>query len=97
MENVLLHHDLVEECAVIASPDPLRGTVPKAFVVVRDGVALTSDLARDLQDYVKTRIAPYKYPRAVEFLEQLPRTETGKVQRYKLREMERRGGDADGE
>ncbi|WP_343054971.1 AMP-binding protein [Azospirillum oleiclasticum] len=97
VEDVLLHHDLVEECAVIASPDPLRGTVPKAFVVVRDGVALTNDLARDLQDYVKTRIAPYKYPRAVEFLEQLPRTETGKVQRYKLREMERRGGDADGE
>lgn len=97
VENVLLHHDLVEECAVIASPDPLRGTVPKAFVVVRDGVELTSDLARDLQDYVKTRIAPYKYPRAVEFLEQLPRTETGKVQRYKLRERERRAGDADGE
>ncbi len=88
VEDVLLRHDAVEECAVIAAPDPLRGTIPKAFVVPRDGVRPSDDLAELLQCYVKDRIAPYKYPRAVEFLDQLPRTETGKIQRYKLRQRE---------
>lgn len=88
VEDVLLRHDAVEECAVIAAPDPLRGSIPKAFVVPRDGVRPSDDLAELLQSYVKDRIAPYKYPRAVEFLDHLPRTETGKVQRYKLRQRE---------
>ncbi len=88
VEDVLLRHDAVEECAVIASPDPLRGSIPKAFIVPRDGVRPSEDLAESLQCYVKDRIAPYKYPRAVEFLDQLPRTETGKIQRYKLRQRE---------
>ncbi len=87
LEDVLLRHDAVEECAVVAAPDPLRGTIPKAFVVPRDGVRPSDDLAERLQGFVKDRIAPYKYPRAVEFLDALPRTETGKIQRYKLRRM----------
>lgn len=95
VEDVLLRHEVVEECAVIAAPDPLRGTIPKAFVVVRDGVERSDALARDLQAYVKSRIAPYKYPRAIEFLERLPRTETGKIQRYKLRQLARRDDEAD--
>ncbi|WP_448204236.1 AMP-binding protein [Azospirillum sp. sgz302134] len=93
VENVLLRHDAVEECAVIASPDPLRGSIPKAFIVTRDGVRPNEDLAETLQSYVKDQIAPYKYPRAVEFLDQLPRTETGKIQRYKLRQREWTEGD----
>ncbi|MGQ9366043.1 AMP-binding protein [Azospirillum sp. A39] len=88
IEDVLLHHDAVEECAVVASPDELRGAIPKAFVVTRSGVHPGPGLVQDLQDFVKRRIAPYKYPRAVSFLEALPRTETGKIQRYKLRERE---------
>jgi 2-aminobenzoate-CoA ligase len=89
LEDVLLRHDAVDECVVVASPDPLRGSIPKAFVVIREGVPPSEDLAEALRSYVKDRIAPYKYPRAVEFLDALPRTETGKVQRYKLRERER--------
>ncbi|WP_035691106.1 benzoate-CoA ligase family protein [Azospirillum halopraeferens] len=88
IEDVLLHHDAVEECAVVAAPDPMRGTIPKAFVVIRHGVHPGPGLTEDLQEFVKRRIAPYKYPRAVEFLEALPRTETGKIQRYKLRDRE---------
>lgn len=88
VEDVLLRHEAVEECAVIAAPDALRGAIPKAFVVPRDGVRPSDDLAEMLQGYVKERIAPYKYPRAVEFLDALPRTETGKIQRYKLRKKE---------
>jgi 2-aminobenzoate-CoA ligase len=88
LEDVLLSHEAVNECVVIASPDPLRGAIPKAFVVPRDGIPPTEELAEALRSYVKDRIAPYKYPRAVEFLDELPRTETGKVQRYKLRQRE---------
>jgi len=88
VEDVLLRHEAVEECAVIAAPDSLRGAIPKAFVVPRDGVRPSDDLAELLQGFVKDRIAPYKYPRAVEFLDALPRTETGKIQRYKLRQKE---------
>ncbi|WP_207455087.1 AMP-binding protein [Azospirillum sp. SYSU D00513] len=89
LEDVLLRHEAVDECVVVASPDPLRGSIPKAFIVPREGVPPSEDLAEALRSYVKDRIAPYKYPRAVEFLDELPRTETGKVQRYKLRERER--------
>ena len=88
VEELLLRHEAVEECAVVAAPDPLRGTIPKAFIVPRDGVRPSEELAESLQGYVKERIAPYKYPRAVEFLDALPRTETGKIQRYKLRKKE---------
>jgi 2-aminobenzoate-CoA ligase len=89
VEAVLLDHPKVLECAVVGSPDSERGEVVKAFVVLRQGVAVDDALRTQLQDYVKAEIAPYKYPRAVEFVATLPRTETGKVQRFRLREQER--------
>ena len=89
VETALLEHPAVRECAVVASPDEERGHVVKAFVVVEAGVASDATLVEDLQRHVKERIAPYKYPRRVEFLDALPRTPTGKVQRSRLRERER--------
>jgi 2-aminobenzoate-CoA ligase len=85
VEEVLLRHPAVLECAVVGRADDERGMVVEAHVVVKPGVASGPDLARDLQDFVKTQIAPYKYPRALKFIDQLPRTETGKLQRFKLR------------
>jgi 2-aminobenzoate-CoA ligase len=86
VESVLLDHPKVKECGVIGAPDPQRGHIVKAFVVLRDPSEAGPEMVRELQDFVKREIAPYKYPRAIAFLEQLPRTETGKLQRYKLRE-----------
>jgi 2-aminobenzoate-CoA ligase len=86
VENVLLEHACVQECAVVGEPDESRGHIVKAFVVLRPGFTGDDKLVKDLQDFVKERIAPYKYPRAVEFAETLPRTSTGKLQRYRLRE-----------
>ena len=81
VETALLEHDAVAECAVVASPDEERGHVVKAFVVLSEGVDGDAELVEELQAHVKARIAPYKYPRRVEFLDALPRTPTGKVQR----------------
>jgi 2-aminobenzoate-CoA ligase len=92
VENVLLEHRAVQECGVVAAPDEDRGHVVKAFIVVRAGVAATPELARELQDFVKAEIAPYKYPRRIEFVEKLPRTDTGKLQRFRLREPGRESG-----
>jgi 2-aminobenzoate-CoA ligase len=89
VEGTLLEHPKVKECAVVGAPDPERGMLVKAFVVLRKPEDAGSTTAKELQDYVKGQIAPYKYPRAVEFVEALPRTETGKVQRFRLREQER--------
>lgn len=86
VEEALLAHSSVAECAVVAQPDEQRGHVPKAFVVLSAGVSGTPELAKELQDFVKSTIAPYKYPRAVEFIEQLPKTQTGKIQRFALRQ-----------
>jgi 2-aminobenzoate-CoA ligase len=86
VENVLLDHYDVKECAVIAWPDDARGHVVKAVVVLRDGVPASDATAHALQEFVKREIAPYKYPRIVEFADSLPRTETGKLQRFRLRE-----------
>ena len=86
VENVLLEHAAVQECGVVAVPDDARGHVVKAFVVAKPGFIAGPDLARELQDFVKAEIAPYKYPRRIEFVESLPKTETGKLQRFKLRE-----------
>jgi len=89
VEEALLAHAAVSDCACVASPDPERGNIVKAFVVLRPEVSDPSSMATALQDFVKAQIAPYKYPREIEFVESLPRTETGKVQRFKLRQMEK--------
>lgn len=88
VEAALMGHPAVLDCAVVASPDEERGHVVKAFVILRSGQTGSPALAKELQDFVKAAIAPYKYPRKIEFLDSLPRTETGKVQRFKLRERE---------
>ncbi len=83
VENALLAHAAVSECAVIGVPDEDRGQIVKAFVVLNPGATATE---RALQDHVKQTIAPYKYPRAIEFVNELPKTATGKLQRFRLRD-----------
>ena len=85
VESALLLHPAVAECGVIGAPDAQRGQIVKALVVLKKDYAPDPELARELQEFVKQTIAPYKYPRALEFLDALPRTETGKLQRFKLR------------
>jgi len=88
VEDILLEHDAVLECAVVAARDEERGTIVKAYVVLAENHGLGEETVRELQDFVKARIAPYKYPRAIEFLDALPRTPTGKLQRYVLRQRD---------
>ncbi|MGG5808073.1 AMP-binding protein [Falsiroseomonas sp. CW058] len=85
VEAALLTHPAVRECGVVGAPDAERGMVVRAYVVPRDGVVPDDALARALQDHVKREIAPYKYPRSIVFVPALPRTETGKLQRFALR------------
>jgi 2-aminobenzoate-CoA ligase len=86
VEEALLAHPAVLECCVVGVPDPQRGQLVKAFVVATPGFATGDALVAELQEFTKERIAPYKYPRSVEFIAALPRTSTGKVQRFKLRD-----------
>jgi 2-aminobenzoate-CoA ligase len=86
VEAALMRHDAVQECGVVGAPDPDRGMVVSAFVVLRGGVPRTDDTVKALQDFVKAEIAPYKYPRRIMFVDELPRTNTGKLQRFVLRE-----------
>jgi acyl-coenzyme A synthetase/AMP-(fatty) acid ligase len=88
VESALVAHAAVAEAAVVAAPDPERGAVVRAVVVLCDGFTPGDELARELQDHVKERTAPYKYPRIVEFAEALPKTASGKVQRARLRAAE---------
>jgi 2-aminobenzoate-CoA ligase len=96
IEAALLTHPAVAECGVVGAPDEARGMIVKAYVVVVSGITADAVLAADLQDYVKREIAPYKYPRAVEFVTQLPKTETGKLKRFALRQMAQMGGTSAG-
>ena len=86
VEAALLAHAFVAECAVIGAPDDERGQIVEAYVVLAAGTAANSDTIRALQDHVKATIAPYKYPRSVKFVTALPKTQTGKIQRFRLRE-----------
>ena len=85
VEDALLAHPKVAECGVVGAPDEERGQIVKAFVVLKPGHARDAETVKELQDFVKQTIAPYKYPRAIVFIDALPRTETGKLQRFKLR------------
>ena len=87
VEAALLDHPDVAECAVIGAPDPDRTNIVKAFVVLCEGEG-GAEKTKELQDFVKNEIAPYKYPRAIEFVAELPKTETGKLQRFRLRRQE---------
>ncbi|WP_181954513.1 acyl-CoA synthetase [Pararhodobacter zhoushanensis] len=88
VENALISHPAVREAAAVPSPDPERGEVVKAFVVLHDGHNGSPDLARALQDFVKSATAPYKYPRRIEFVSDLPKNAVGKIQRRVLRQQE---------
>src|SRR5690606_34321081 len=88
VENALLEHAAVAECAVVPSPDPDRGEIVKALVVLKSGHADSDALVRELQDHVKAVTAPYKYPRAIAFIDEIPKTVTGKVRRRTLKDLE---------
>ena len=88
VENCLLQHEAVAECAVIGQADDERGMIVKAFVVLKSQFAANTNTAVMLQDFVKEHIAPYKYPRQIEFVASLPRTATGKLQRHRLRQIQ---------
>jgi 2-aminobenzoate-CoA ligase len=86
VEAALLSHPDVKECAVIGAPDEDRGQIVQAHVVLKDGIAPSEECVKRLQDHVKATIAPFKYPRSVKFIHALPKTQTGKIQRFRLRE-----------
>jgi 2-aminobenzoate-CoA ligase len=86
VESVLLAHDAVAECGVVGCPDAERGQIVKAYVVLKPGFAADAAMTKALQDFVKSEVAPYKYPRAIEYVQALPKTDTGKLQRFRLRE-----------
>jgi 2-aminobenzoate-CoA ligase len=96
IEATLLTHPAVAECGVVGAPDEARGMIVKAYVVVAPGIEAGEALVAELQEHVKRAIAPYKYPRAVEFVTQLPKTETGKLKRFALRQMAQTGTASSG-
>jgi 2-aminobenzoate-CoA ligase len=86
VEDALMQHPMVAECGVVACPDEERGQIVMAYVVLKSGSEGTPAMAKELQDFVKQAVAPYKYPRKIEFRTSLPRTGTGKLQRFRLRQ-----------
>jgi acyl-coenzyme A synthetase/AMP-(fatty) acid ligase len=90
VESALVEHPAVIEAAVVASPDKVRGEIVKAFVILSPKYAPSAELVAELKNYVKTVTAPYKYPREIEFVKELPKTVSGKIRRVELREQERR-------
>jgi 2-aminobenzoate-CoA ligase len=92
VETVLLTHPAVAECGVVAAPDEERGHIVKAYIVLRSGETGGDAMTKTLQDFVKAAIAPYKYPRAIEYVASLPRTQTGKLQRFELRKLAQEAG-----
>jgi 2-aminobenzoate-CoA ligase len=87
VESVLLAHPAVAECGVVGCPDSERGQIVKAYIVLRPGFSGDATMTKVLQEFVKAEVAPYKYPRAVEYVTNLPKTDTGKLQRFRLREI----------
>ena len=87
IEGVLLEHPAVSETAVVASPDDLHGMVPKAFIALREGYNPSEELKKVLQEFVRCELAPYKYPRKIEFVQELPKTSTGKIRRSELKHV----------
>ncbi|MGN6759074.1 MAG: AMP-binding enzyme [Thermomicrobiales bacterium] len=85
VESALIEHPAVAEAAVVGAPDPIRGEVVKAYVVLARGYTPSNELAAELQDHVKNTTAPYKYPRQIEFTTELPKTISGKIRRVELR------------
>ena len=91
VEASLMQHPAVADCGVVAAPDEERGMIVKAYVVLKPGHEGGEAMTKQLQEHVKASIAPYKYPRAIDYVDALPRTETGKLQRFKLRTMAQEG------
>lgn len=90
VESALLEHPAVLECAITGVPDEIRGQVVKATVVLAKGYTACEDLVRELQEHVKTVTAPYKYPRIIEFVSELPKTISGKIRRVEIRNFDRK-------
>jgi 2-aminobenzoate-CoA ligase len=86
IETCILSHPSVTECAVVGEPDDARGAIVKAFVILKANISPNDSTTKSIQDHVKAQLAPYKYPRKIEYVESLPKTETGKIQRFKLRQ-----------
>jgi acetyl-CoA synthetase len=89
VESAIISYPDVLECAVVASPDPMRGTIIKAYVVLRDKSKASETLVKEIQEHTKKVAAPYKYPREIEFVTELPKTQSGKIKRMELRELEK--------
>ena len=88
VESVLMEHPAVLECAVTGAPDPIRGQIVKATIVLNRGYEPTDALTKEIQNYVKVHTAPYKYPRLIEYVAELPKTISGKIRRVELREKQ---------
>jgi acetyl-CoA synthetase len=94
VESVCIEHPAVREAAAVASPDERRGAVVKAFIVLAAGHEASDELASEISDFVRKRLSQYAYPRKIEFVDDLPKTLTGKIRRIELREREQRSADA---